>query len=79
MLVAERAVGIDQGNRYLLIVDEQNTVQYRAVKLGQRAEGGLRVVDEGLEPGEWLITNGIQRARPGITVEPKRAEMAPAA
>jgi RND family efflux transporter MFP subunit len=79
VLVAERAVGIDQGNRYVLVVDDKNTVQYRAVKLGQRAEGGLRVVDEGLEPGEWLITNGIQRARPGITVEPKRAEMAPTA
>jgi hypothetical protein len=47
------------------------------VKLGPVVEG-LRVVSEGLAPSDWVIVNGIQRARPGITVAPQRTSMIPA-
>src|SRR5262249_3486036 len=75
MLVPERAVGTDQGQKYLLAVNDRNVVEYRAVKLG-RLFDNLRVIQEGLKPGELVIVNGIQRARPGLTVTPQRTEVA---
>lgn len=72
LLVTERAVGTDQGTKYVLAVNDQNVVEYRAVKLGPLSDG-LRVIREGLKPGDRVITAGIQRARPGITVKPNEA------
>jgi RND family efflux transporter MFP subunit len=79
LLVTERAVGTDQGNKYLLVVTDKNVVEYRAVKLGSVVEGGLRIVSDGIKAGEWVITNGIQRARPGMTVKPQQMDMVPPA
>ncbi len=61
----------------MLVVNDQNVVEYRAVKLGPLSDG-LRVIREGLKPGERVITAGLQRARPGITVKPQEAAAAPA-
>jgi RND family efflux transporter MFP subunit len=78
LLVSERAIGTDQGTKYVLVVNDQNVVEYRAVKLGPLSDG-LRVIREGLKPGERVITAGLQRARPGITVKPQEAAAAGAA
>jgi len=75
LLVSDRAVGTDQGTKYVLVVNDQNVVEYRPVKLGPISDD-LRVIREGLKPGERVIVAGIQRARPGITVKPQ--ETAPA-
>jgi RND family efflux transporter MFP subunit len=74
VLVAERAIGTDQDRKYLLAVTDQNVVEYRPVKLGPVMDG-LRVIDEGLRPGEWVVVNGLQRVRPGVTVSPQRVAM----
>jgi RND family efflux transporter MFP subunit len=74
VLVPERAIGTDQGQKYLLAVNDKNVVEYRAVKLG-RLHDGLRVIQEGLKPNELVIVTGIQRARPGVTVTPQRTEV----
>ena len=75
VLVPERAIGTDQGQKYLLAVNDKNVVEYRAVTLG-RLHDSLRVIREGVKPGELIIVNGIQRARPGLTVTPQRVEAA---
>ena len=49
-------------------------VARKTVKLGPLHEG-LRVVREGLQPDEWVITKGLQRARPGIKVAPTRVAL----
>lgn len=72
LLVADRALGTDQGQKYLLVVNAQSIVEYRAVDTGPLQDGGLRVIRSGLKPDEWVIVNGIQRARPGATVDPQR-------
>ncbi len=77
-LVTERAIGTDQGRKYVLVVNDKNVVEYREVQLGPLADG-LRAITSGLAPGEWVIVNGIQRARPGITVAPQRVAMEPKA
>ena len=79
LLVSDRAILTDQGNKYVLVVnreagDQQNVAEYRPVRLGM-VHDGLRVVESGLKPGEWLITNGLQRARAGIKVVPHEGPM----
>ncbi len=66
MLVNDSAIGTDQNVRYVFAVGADNKVEYRAVKLGPVVDG-MRVVREGLKPGESIVVNGLQRVRPGIT------------
>jgi RND family efflux transporter MFP subunit len=71
LLVEERAIGTDQRGDYILIVNDKNVVEYRPIKTGI-AVGDLRVIEEGVAKDEWLVVNGLQRARPGITVAPEK-------
>jgi len=76
ILVTDRAIATDQDRKYVLVVNDQNVVEYRPVKLGPKQEG-LRAVAEGLAAGDWVIVNGIQRVRPGVTVAPQKVSMRP--
>ncbi|MGD8961817.1 MAG: efflux RND transporter periplasmic adaptor subunit [Desulfobacterales bacterium] len=69
LLVTERALGLDQGGRYLLVVDNENKVEQRYVKIGALNDG-MRVIKEGLKPEDQVVVNGIQRAIPGVKVTP---------
>lgn len=70
LLISERAVGTDQSQKFVLALDKDNTVAYRTVKLGGTVEG-KRIVRDGLKPGEQIVVNGLQRVRPGMTVQPE--------
>ena len=74
LLVVDRALGTDQGQKYLLTVDDKNVVQYRPVTPG-KLEGRLRVIETGLTPSERVIVSGSERLRPGMTVVPKLVDM----
>ncbi len=71
LLITERAIGTDQGLKYVLIVNDQGIVKRRDVKLGT-LHNGLRVVEEGLTADDWVIVNGMQRARVDSKVEVTR-------
>lgn len=58
----------------MLVLDDKNHANYRQVKLGANQEG-LRVVDDGLKPGERIVVNGLQRVRPGDAVNPTLVPM----
>ena len=75
LLVPDEAIGTDQTNKYVFVVGEDGIVARRNVRLGPLVEG-LRVVREGVGADDWVITKGLQRARPGLKVEPKRAALA---
>jgi RND family efflux transporter MFP subunit len=75
LLVSDRAIGTQQGQKYLLVIDDKNTVVFRPVTLGTAHEGGLRVVRSGLAAGERVVVNGMQRARPGAIVKAEAGEM----
>jgi RND family efflux transporter MFP subunit len=77
LLVAERAIGTDQSQKYVLALQPDNTVAYRTVKLGASIDG-KRIVRSGLQPGDQIVVNGLQRVRPGMTVTPERAALADA-
>ncbi|WP_420563419.1 efflux RND transporter periplasmic adaptor subunit [Thalassobaculum sp.] len=76
LLITDRAVGIDQGKKFVLVVADDNTVSYREVTLGPSA-GRLRVVTSGLNAGERIVVNGLQRVRPGALVAPEQVAMTP--
>ena len=75
LLVNERAVGTDQSQKFVLAIGSDNKALYRTVKLGGTVDG-LRVVRSGLNPGDRIIVNGLQRVRPGMTVDPEIAAVA---
>jgi RND family efflux transporter MFP subunit len=75
LLLTDEAIGTDQTNKYVFVVGEDGTVERRNVRLGPLVDG-LRVVREGVAGEDWVITRGLQRARPGLKVEPKRAAIA---
>ncbi|GLS26483.1 efflux RND transporter periplasmic adaptor subunit [Marinibactrum halimedae] len=75
ILIDDKAIGTDLNSKYVLVMDENNTVQYRAVTLGDRL-GELRLIQKGLEKGEVIVVNGLQRVRPGTPVTPERSPMA---
>ncbi len=78
LLIPERALGVDQNGRYLLVVNDQDVVHQRPVKVGAGVNG-LRVVEDGLQADDWVVVNNLQRARPGAKVTPVKQEAAPAA
>jgi RND family efflux transporter MFP subunit len=75
LLVPDEAIGTDQTNKFVFVVGEDGVVARRNVRLGPLVEG-LRVVREGVGAEDWVVTKGLQRARPGLKVEPKRTTIA---
>jgi RND family efflux transporter MFP subunit len=73
-VINDRAVATDQDRRFVLVVGEGDKVEYRAVTTGPLADG-LRVVREGVKPGDRIIINGLQRVRPGMVVKPRIVPM----
>jgi membrane fusion protein, multidrug efflux system len=72
LLVDEKAIGTDQAQKFVMTLTTTNTVQYRPVKLGPVIDG-KRIVRSGLEAGEKIVVNGLQRTRPGMAVTPQEA------
>ena len=77
VLIKDVAVGTDLGKKFVLVLGEDDTVNYRAIELGPKLEG-LRIVRNGLEEGETIVVNGLQRVRPGNAVQPEDVPMADA-
>lgn len=75
LLVPEAALAADQRGQFLLVVKEDNTVEPRKVVPGQVTDGML-VIEKGITPEDRVVVNGLQRARPGSTVDPQEGETA---
>ena len=74
ILITDRAVGTDQGQKFVLLVDDNSVVQVRPVELGPVVDG-LRVVRNGLGPADHVIVNGLVNARPGSKVTAQPGDM----
>ncbi len=72
ILIPKRAVQEIQGTKTVLVVGADNMVALRTIKPGESV-GSLLVVQDGLKPGERVIVDGIQKARPGTKVNPTAA------
>nr|WP_065754638.1 efflux RND transporter periplasmic adaptor subunit [Bradyrhizobium paxllaeri] len=80
LFVPDVALGADQAGRYLLVVNGENIVEQRKVRVGP-LDGGLRVIEEGLKADDRVVTAGLLRAIPGQKVDPqlKKIETQPTA
>jgi RND family efflux transporter MFP subunit len=70
LLVPQRAVNELQGSYQVAVVDSQNRVSIRFVKVGDRI-GSQWLINEGLKPGERVVAEGVQKVRQGMQVNPK--------
>ena len=78
ILVADRAILTDQSLKYVLVVNKakNNVVERVDVTASDRLqEDGRRAVEAGLKGDEWVIVEGVNRARPGVTVNPTEGKM----
>ena len=74
LLVIDRAIDTDQGQKVIYVVDSNKVIDKRPVQLGRLHEG-MREIVKGLRPGELVVVDGLQRVRGGLTVEPHRVDM----
>ena len=74
LLVDERAVSTDQRGKFLLVVNGDNKVELKIVKVGPLHQG-LRVIESGISKTDRVVINGLQRARPETIVDPTEVPM----
>lgn len=74
ILIDDKAVGTDLNNKYVLVLNDANQVEYRAVTLGEKING-LRIIKQGLTAKDKIVVNGLQRVRPGSEVLPMEVAM----
>jgi multidrug efflux system membrane fusion protein len=75
LLVIDRAIGSDQGLKFVYVVDAENKVQQRRIETGPLQEDGLRVITSGLKPDERVVVGGIQQVRPRMVIVPDKEPM----
>ena len=73
LLIPDRALGSDQSQKFVYVVNAEKKVEFRPVKIGPMVDG-LRVVSAGLKGGEQVVVEGLMRIRPGIVVDAKPLE-----
>lgn len=74
VMVDERAIGTDQDKKFVMVVGADSRALYRSITLGGSVEG-LRVVTSGLQSGDRVVVNGLQRVRPGALLKLEVAAM----
>ncbi len=74
ILIDDKAVGTDLNNKFVLVLDDKQQLQYRAVTLGEKV-GGLRIIKQGLKANETIVVNGLQRVRPTMQITPNPVAM----
>ncbi|MEX1222337.1 MAG: efflux RND transporter periplasmic adaptor subunit [Idiomarina sp.] len=74
ILIDEKAIGTDLNNKFVLIVNSNDELEYRAVELGEKVNG-LRIVREGLAPTDTIVVNSLQRVRPNMQIDPQLVDM----
>src|SRR5579863_3057165 len=77
LLVPDVALGSDQAGRYVLVVNAENVVEQRKVRIGP-LEGDLRVIESGLKADDKVVVAGLLRAVPGQKVDPQLRNIEPA-
>jgi RND family efflux transporter MFP subunit len=74
LLISDRAIGTDQDQSFVYVVDSKNIAHLRHITTGQIADG-LRVVKSGVQADDVLIINGIIKVRPDSPVKPQQGSM----
>ncbi len=70
IIITERAIGTDQDRKFVFVLGDDGTAQYREVKIGESIDG-KRIILSGLKKGEHVIKEGLAKIRPGMPVVSK--------
>ena len=78
LVIPQAALQIDQQGAFVLVLDAENRVQTRRIQMGS-SQGANVMVLEGLKAGELVVTQGLQKVRPGqvVSAAPSEAPVAP--
>lgn len=71
LLLPERAIGTDMAERFAWVMNQDNKVSQRKLVLGKKI-GDLRVINQGLKAGEWVVIEGVQKLKPDSVVVPEK-------
>jgi RND family efflux transporter MFP subunit len=71
LLIPDAAVGTDQAQRFVYVIDKDNVAKRRQVKLGRWIGDSLRVVEDGVKPEDRVVINGLQRVQLDKPVTPQ--------
>jgi len=74
LMIPEQAIQEDQAGKFVMIVDSENVVDVRRIKTGQGEKGRVQIID-GLQDGESVVVEGVQKIRPGMTVTTREAPL----
>ena len=74
LMIPEQAIQEDQAGKFVMIVDSDDIVDVRRVKTGQSDKGRVKIID-GLQDGERVVVEGLQKIRPGMTVTTREAPL----
>ena len=78
LMVPDAAIGSEQARKFVYLIDQDNVARLRYVTLGQLVDD-LRVIKEGLSPGDRVVVNGLMRVRQGVKVTPEEQPASPQA
>jgi multidrug efflux system membrane fusion protein len=75
LLVIDRVIQSDQGQKYVYVAGADNKTEYRLVVTGALQEDGLRVISSGLKADDWVVVGALQQLRPNMRVRTEQARM----
>jgi multidrug efflux system membrane fusion protein len=75
LLLPDRAISIDLAQRFVWVINKDNQAEYRKIVPGAQI-GKMRVISEGLQAGDWVVIEGLQKLKPGAKVEPEQTSLA---
>jgi RND family efflux transporter MFP subunit len=75
LLIPDQAVGTDQDEKFVYVVNDQDAVEHKRIQMGPVMDG-LRVVRAGLSSNDWVVVNGLMSIRAGVKVRPERSSVA---
>lgn len=71
ILIKDSSIGTDQLGKFVYVVNDSNKVVYTPIKIGELYHDTLRVVNEGLKPGDRYVTEALLTVRNGMEVKPR--------
>ncbi len=75
LLVVDRALSTDQGQKFAYVVGADHKLEYRKVTIGALQDDGLRVIEDGLKPDDWVVIGALQQLKPKMEVDPEPTAM----
>jgi multidrug efflux system membrane fusion protein len=75
VLIIDRAIQSDQGQKYVYVLDAENKTEYRRITTGALQPDGLRVIADGLKVDDWVVVGSLQQIRQNMEVKTQQIAM----